>query len=63
MTTVTEAFAKASTEGVSNSDRLVVIEGGITDLQAEALTTQLRSKALVWDARRLAVRRVLRAIS
>lgn len=49
---LTEEYATLLAKSVSESDRLVVFEGAMTDAQLAALTRMLSDKALVWDADR-----------
>jgi SAM-dependent methyltransferase len=50
---LSEEYARLVAESVAPSDRLVVIEGLLTDPQAEALQLCLSERALVWDVERL----------
>lgn len=50
---LTDDYAKHLTSQVAASDRIVVIEGYITDPQAEAISRTLASRAVVWDVNRL----------
>jgi SAM-dependent methyltransferase len=49
---MTREWAALIAETVLSDDRLVVIEGAMTDAQADALEARLGSSASVWDARR-----------
>jgi tRNA A37 N6-isopentenylltransferase MiaA len=49
---LTEEYAKMLAEGISRSDRLVVIEGLITEEQAAALTSELQDAAFLWDVQK-----------
>jgi SAM-dependent methyltransferase len=49
---LTAAYAALVAEVVAPSDRLVVIEGFLTDRQFEALSGVLREKAIVWSVER-----------
>ena len=49
---LTEQYAKLLADSVARTDRTVVIEGYMTDPQAEALTRRLEGRAIVWDASR-----------
>lgn len=46
---LTDEFAMVLAQGIAPSDETVVIDGAMTDAQAEALTRVLANKALVWD--------------
>ena len=47
---LTAAYASLLATAISLSDKAVIIEGFMTDAQAEALTTELSDRAMVWDA-------------
>jgi hypothetical protein len=49
---LTEDYAKMLAPGVARTDRLVVIEGLITEPQAAALTAEFGDAAFVWDVQR-----------
>jgi SAM-dependent methyltransferase len=51
---LTAEYASLLAQGIAHSDRLVVIEGLITDDQAAALTARLAHSAYVWDVGRRA---------
>jgi Methyltransferase domain len=48
-TGLTAEYARLLVEGIAHSDRLIVIEGLITEAQAAALAAQLEGRAFVWD--------------
>jgi len=49
---MTQEYAKLLVETIVSSDRLVVIEGALTEPQSLALTSRLAGFARVWDAQR-----------
>ncbi len=49
---LTKEYVKLLAEGIGRSDRLVVIEGLMTEEQAAALTSELQDAALVWDVQK-----------
>lgn len=49
---LTQEYASLLAEAVAPSDQVVIIEGMMTDLQATALTNELKGKAVVWDSER-----------
>lgn len=49
---LTEPFVRLLTKGIGASDRVVVIEGALTDLQVEAITNALDGHARVWELER-----------
>lgn len=46
---LTDTYASLLAKGIAATDRLVVIEGFMTDAQAERLTFHLKGRAVVWD--------------
>jgi len=50
---LTEEYATFLAQGIARTDKLVVIEGPMTQAQVDALTTKLRSRAVVWAADRI----------
>jgi SAM-dependent methyltransferase len=51
---LTNEYARLLAAAVARSDRLVVLEGLITDQQVEALTAELAGAAFLWDVRKRA---------
>lgn len=51
---LTDQYARLLAASVAPSDRLVVLEGLLTDAQVEALTVHLAGAAFVWDVRKRA---------
>lgn len=49
---LTDAYASLVTAGVAQTDKLVLIEGYMTDLQAQAFTKCLKDRARVWEVGR-----------
>lgn len=49
---LTHEYAKLLAEGIAPSDRLVIIEGLITEAQAAALALELADTAFVWDVQK-----------
>ena len=52
---LTEEYIHHLVSGIAPSDGTVIIEGYMTDNQANVLVQELRGRAFVWDARRLGV--------
>jgi SAM-dependent methyltransferase len=50
---LTEDFAAVLAEGIAPSDEAVIIDGAMTDAQADAFSRVLGNNAIVWDMRRL----------
>jgi hypothetical protein len=46
---LTDEFADLLTRGIGANDRLVVIEGGMTPQQVDAITRKLSGRAVVWN--------------
>jgi SAM-dependent methyltransferase len=49
---LTDDFARVLAEGIAPSDETVIIDGAMTNAQADALTRVLSNRAFVWDMRR-----------
>lgn len=56
---LTHDYVSLFVRTIAPTDRMVVVEGFMTDMQVAELVAQLQSKAAVWDLRRIDVQRAI----